>query len=81
MVMRAQIKNLDQSFDTSMKSGIAEVEVDAALSEESRADLRLRYFCYATLVVVLVIFAIVRVRLRNMPARAFIIKFDIQEGR
>src|ERR1700692_210266 len=66
MVMRAQIKNFDR-FSPSMKTGIAEAEVDAALSAESRADLRLRYFCYATLVVVLVIFAIVRIRLRNTP--------------
>jgi hypothetical protein len=50
-----------------MKAEIAEPEVDAPLSEESRADLRLRYFCYAALVIVLVIFATVRIRLRNTP--------------
>ena len=42
-------------------------EIEMMQSDQSRTDLRLRYFCYATLVVVLVIFAIVRIRLRNMP--------------
>jgi hypothetical protein len=67
MVMRAQIKTFDQRFDPSLKRGIVEPDVDSALSEESRPDLRLRYFCYAALVVVLVIFAVVRIRLRNTP--------------
>jgi MFS family permease len=67
MVMRAQIKSFDERFRSSLKSGIAEPEPDPTLSEESRADLRLRYFCYATLVIVLVIFSLVRIRLRNMP--------------
>ena len=35
--------------------------------EKSRVDLRLRYFCYAGLVMVVVIFALVRIRLRTMP--------------
>ena len=35
--------------------------------ESSRTDMRVRYFCYATLVVALIVFAFIRVRLRNMP--------------
>jgi hypothetical protein len=42
-------------------------EIEMMQSDQPRTDLHLRYFCYATLVVVLVVFAIVRIRLRNMP--------------
>jgi hypothetical protein len=42
--------------------GIETVEPD-----QSRTGLQFRYFCYAVLVVALVIFAVVRIRLRNMP--------------
>src|SRR6202140_16913 len=54
-------------YNTSMRIEVAEPEIELTGSEQPRADLRLRYFCYATLVVVLVIFAIVRIRLRNTP--------------
>jgi hypothetical protein len=50
-----------------MRLEVAEPEIEAIRPEQSRGDLRLRYFCYATLVIVLVIFAIVRIRLRNTP--------------
>jgi len=53
--------------NASMKAEIAEPEIGAVVSEESSTDSRLRYFCYAALVIVLVIFAIVRIRLRNTP--------------
>jgi Dolichyl-phosphate-mannose-protein mannosyltransferase len=49
-----------------MKFEVAEPEVEM-LSTESRADLRLRYFCYAVLVIVLVVFSFIRIRLRNTP--------------
>ena len=50
-----------------MRFEVAEPEIEAIRPEQSRGDLRLRYFCYATLVIVLVIFAMVRIRLRNTP--------------
>jgi hypothetical protein len=50
-----------------MRLEVAEPEIEAIRPEQSRGDLRLRYFCYATLVIVLVIFAMVRIRLRNTP--------------
>src|ERR1700687_513513 len=50
-----------------MSVEVAQPEIKIIESGQSRTDLRLRYFCYAALVVVLVIFAIVRIRLRNMP--------------
>jgi hypothetical protein len=50
-----------------MRLEVAEPEIEAIRPEQSRGDLRLRYFCYATLVIVVVIFAIVRIRLRNTP--------------
>jgi 4-amino-4-deoxy-L-arabinose transferase-like glycosyltransferase len=49
------------------------VQTEVALPEiefgydHPRTDLRLRYFCYAALVVVLVVFAAIRIRLRNAP--------------
>jgi hypothetical protein len=42
-------------------------EIEITDSQQLRSTLRLQHFCYATLLVVLVIFAIVRIRLRNMP--------------
>src|SRR6202040_2742713 len=53
--------------NTSMSVEVAELEIVDVEPAQSRTDLRLRYFCYAALVVVLVIFAIVRIRLRNTP--------------
>jgi hypothetical protein len=53
--------------NTSMRVEVAVPEIEIMECDQSRPDLRLRYFCYAALVVVLVIFAIVRIRLRNMP--------------
>ena len=50
-----------------MSVEVAELEIVTVEPGQSRADLRLRYFCYAFLVVVLVVFAFVRIRLRNMP--------------
>src|ERR1700686_4825392 len=50
-----------------MKAEIAEPETDGVVPQVSSPDSRLRYFCYAALVIVLVIFAIVRIRLRNTP--------------
>ena len=50
-----------------MRVEVAEPEIEAMRPEQSGGDLRLRYFCYATLVIVVVIFAIVRIRLRNTP--------------
>jgi hypothetical protein len=50
-----------------MRLEVAEPEIEAIRPEQSRGDLRLRHFCYATLVIVVVIFAIVRIRLRNTP--------------
>lgn len=35
--------------------------------ERAPSDLRLRYFCYATLVIVVVVFAAIRIRLRTAP--------------
>jgi hypothetical protein len=46
---------------------VAVPEIEIMECDQSRTDLRLRYFCYAALVIVLVIFAIVRIRLRNTP--------------
>jgi Dolichyl-phosphate-mannose-protein mannosyltransferase len=53
--------------NTSMRVEVAVPEIEIMECDQSLPDLRLRYFCYAALVVVLVIFAIVRIRLRNMP--------------
>jgi len=50
-----------------MQVEVAVPEIEIMGSNQSRTDLRLRYFCYAALVVVLVIFVIVRIRLRNTP--------------
>jgi hypothetical protein len=50
-----------------MSVEVAQPEIEIIESGQSRTDLRLRYFCYAALVIVLVIFALVRIRLRNMP--------------
>ena len=54
-------------YNTSMRIEVAEPEIELTGSEQPRAELRLRYSCYAALVIVLVIFAIVRIRLRNTP--------------
>jgi hypothetical protein len=48
-------------------SEISEPEISTVAHKRARADLRLRYFCYAGLVTAMVIFAVVRVRLRNTP--------------
>src|ERR1700686_4280284 len=50
-----------------MRVEVAVPESEIAERDRSRTDLRLCYFCYAALVVVLVIFALVRIRLRNTP--------------
>ena len=55
------------AYNTSMGVEVAEPEIELTGSEQPRAELRLRYSCYAALVIVLVIFAIVRIRLRNTP--------------
>jgi len=49
-----------------MEQGIGD---DGVLTSEttSRPDPRLRYFCYAMLALVLVIFAAIRIRLRDTP--------------
>jgi hypothetical protein len=62
-----EVTKFDERFNASMKVEIAEPELDAVMSQESRANLRLRYFCYVALAAVLVVFAIVRIRLRNTP--------------
>jgi hypothetical protein len=46
---------------------VAVPEIEIVERDRSRTDTRLCYFCYAALVVVLVIFALVRIRLRNTP--------------
>jgi Dolichyl-phosphate-mannose-protein mannosyltransferase len=46
---------------------VAVPEIEIMERDRSRTDTRLCYFCYAALVVVLVIFALVRIRLRNTP--------------
>src|ERR1700694_2076304 len=51
----------------SMESEISEPEISTVALKRSHVDLRLRYFCYAVLVTAMVIFAVVRVRLRNTP--------------
>jgi len=50
-----------------MSIEVAQPEIEIVESGQSRTDLRLRHFCYAALVIVLVVFAIVRIRLRNTP--------------
>jgi hypothetical protein len=50
-----------------MSVQVAQPEIEITESAQTRTDLRLRYFCYAALVIVLVVFAIVRIRLRNTP--------------
>jgi len=50
-----------------MSIEVAQPEIEIVDSGQSRTDLRLRHFCYAALVIVLVVFAIVRIRLRNTP--------------
>jgi hypothetical protein len=50
-----------------MRVAVAEPEVEFVTPQPSRADSKLRYFCYAGLVIVLVVFAIIRIRLRNTP--------------
>jgi hypothetical protein len=50
-----------------MGTAIAEPEVLSLGPEQSRVDSRLRYFCYAALVIVVVIFAFIRIRLRTVP--------------
>lgn len=46
---------------------VSEPEISTVPLKRSDPDLRLRYFCYAMLVTAMVIFAVVRVRLRNTP--------------
>ncbi len=50
-----------------MRLEVAVPEIEIVERDRSRTDTRLCYFCYAALVVVLVIFALVRIRLRNTP--------------
>ncbi len=50
-----------------MQVEVAVPEVEIIECDKSRTDLRLRYCCYAVLVVALVIFSLVRIRLREMP--------------
>jgi 4-amino-4-deoxy-L-arabinose transferase-like glycosyltransferase len=42
-------------------------EIMTSETEQPSADLRLRYFCYAALVIVVVVFAGIRIRLRTAP--------------
>ena len=50
-----------------MRTEVVAPDTEIIGRDQSGTDTRLRYFCYAALVVVLVIFAVVRIRLRNMP--------------
>lgn len=50
-----------------MQVEVAVPEIEIIDCDKSRTDLRLQYFCYAALVVVLVVFAAIRIRLRNAP--------------
>src|ERR1700680_839936 len=42
-------------------------EILTSGTEQAPSDLRLRYFCYAALVIVVVVFAAIRIRLRTAP--------------
>ncbi len=51
-----------------METQISQVEESVlGIEPQSGIDLRLKYFCYASLVVVVIVFAAVRIRLRSMP--------------
>jgi 4-amino-4-deoxy-L-arabinose transferase-like glycosyltransferase len=50
-----------------MRPELVETKILPAKAPHSRADRRLHYFCYATLLMVVVIFAFVRIRLRTAP--------------
>jgi MFS family permease len=50
-----------------MGSEISEPEISTVPLKQSHTDLPLRYFCYAVLLTAMVIFAVVRVRLRHTP--------------
>lgn len=49
-----------------MQTEVALPEIEL-VSDHSQTDLRLRYFCYAALVVILIVFTAIRLHLRNMP--------------
>jgi hypothetical protein len=50
-----------------MEQAISDTEVVVRGTTPSRLDPRLHYLCYAMLVLVIVIFAVIRIRLRNTP--------------
>src|SRR3979411_3268759 len=51
-----------------MSTAIADrAEILTSEIEQPPSDLRLRYFCYAALVIVVVVFAAIRIRLRTAP--------------
>ena len=50
-----------------MGSEISEPEISTVPLKQSHTELPLRYFCYAVLLTAMVIFAVVRVRLRHTP--------------
>src|ERR1700730_14779317 len=54
--------------NSSMATAIADrPEILTRETEQAPSDLRLRYFCYAALVIVVVVFAAIRIRLRTAP--------------
>src|ERR1700676_1525420 len=54
--------------NSSMATAIADrPEILTSETEQAPSDLRLRYFCYAALVIVVVVFAAIRIRLRTAP--------------
>jgi hypothetical protein len=50
-----------------MEQGSADAQIVKVRTTSFRPGPRLRYFCYAMLILVLVIFAAIRIRLRNTP--------------